>query len=130
MTIRSSLATVDLGKRQCGDFGKSLDDFSVAVEAGTEGAQTEMGTGDGVFGPFACKMSRFGAEMSMPPDVSTALEYGLELASQGAMLVAADGCPRFANRAALAILEEGDGLTLAKNALVARRPSDTRLLFE
>lgn len=63
-----------------------------------------------------------------PRDVLVALTYGLELLRHGAMLVAAEGQPQFANRTALAILEKKDGISLARTGLVADRASDTRLL--
>jgi DNA-binding CsgD family transcriptional regulator len=65
---------------------------------------------------------------SAPRDVLVALTYGLELVRHGALLVAAGGQPRIANRAALAILEKKDGIALARTGLVADRASDTRLL--
>jgi DNA-binding CsgD family transcriptional regulator len=61
-------------------------------------------------------------------DVRIALMYGLELVRCGAMLVAHEGQPQVANRAALAILEKGDGIAVARTGLVADRASDTRLL--
>jgi DNA-binding CsgD family transcriptional regulator len=61
-------------------------------------------------------------------DVLIALTYGLDLVRNGAMLVASEGYPQLANRAALAILEKKDGLTLSKTGLVADRASDTHLL--
>jgi DNA-binding CsgD family transcriptional regulator len=63
-----------------------------------------------------------------PRDVVVALTYGLELVRHGAMLVADEGQPRFANRTALAILEKKDGISLARTGLVADRVADTRLL--
>jgi len=63
-------------------------------------------------------------------DVSTALNYGLELVRYGAMLVAVEGHPHVANRAALAILEKKDGLWLSNQGLVAERASDTRILLQ
>jgi DNA-binding CsgD family transcriptional regulator len=61
-------------------------------------------------------------------DVLAALTYGLDLVRHGAMLVAAEGRPRLANHAALAILRKNDGLMLARTGLVAERATDTRLL--
>jgi DNA-binding CsgD family transcriptional regulator len=61
-------------------------------------------------------------------DVLIALTYGLDLVRNGAMLVASEGFPQLANRAALAILEKKDGLALSKTGLVADRASDTHLL--
>lgn len=61
-------------------------------------------------------------------DVLVALTYGLELVRHGAMLVASEGRPQLANRAALAILEKKDGLSLARTGLVADRTADTKLL--
>jgi DNA-binding CsgD family transcriptional regulator len=66
----------------------------------------------------------------LAPDVSTALTYCLELVRYGAMLVAVEGRPQIANRAALAILEKKDGLWLSNHGLVAERASDTRLLLK
>lgn len=61
-------------------------------------------------------------------DVLTALAFGLDLVQHGAMLVAGEGQPRLANRAALAILHKKDGLWLAHTGLITDRASDTRLL--
>jgi len=69
-----------------------------------------------------------GDEAATARDVWIALTYGLELVRNGAMLVASEGRPQLANRAALAILEKKDGLSLARTGLVADRASDTRLL--
>lgn len=66
--------------------------------------------------------------LATPDDVVVALSYGLELVRCGAMLVAPEGQPRLANRAALAILDKKDGITLARTGLIADRASDTRLL--
>ncbi len=63
-----------------------------------------------------------------PPDILAALSFGLDLMQHGAMLVAAEGCPRVANSIAHAILQKKDGLWLACTGLVADRASDTRLL--
>jgi DNA-binding CsgD family transcriptional regulator len=63
-----------------------------------------------------------------PRDIQIALTYGLELVRNGAMLVASEGRPHLANRAALAILQKQDGLSLSKTGLVADRAADTRLL--
>jgi DNA-binding CsgD family transcriptional regulator len=68
------------------------------------------------------------AHEATPRDVLVALSYGLELVRHGAMLVAADGRLQLANRAALAILQKRDGISLARTGLVADRASDTRLL--
>lgn len=76
--------------------------------------------------------ARFGAfgqdELSTPRDVRLALTYGLELVRCGAMLVAHEGHPHLANRAAIAILEKRDGISLARTGLIADRASDTKLL--
>ena len=61
-------------------------------------------------------------------DVMVALTYGLELVRHGAMLVAFEGHPQLANRAALAILGKKDGLSVARTGLVAERTADTKLL--
>jgi DNA-binding CsgD family transcriptional regulator len=61
-------------------------------------------------------------------DVLIALTFGLELVRNGAMLVASEGRCHLANRAALAILEKKDGLSLSRTGLVADRAADTRLL--
>ncbi|MFZ1006316.1 MAG: helix-turn-helix transcriptional regulator [Candidatus Sulfotelmatobacter sp.] len=63
-----------------------------------------------------------------PRDVMVALTYGLELVRHGAMLVAFEGRPQLANRAALAILGKKDGLSMARTGLVAERTADTKLL--
>ena len=68
------------------------------------------------------------APLSTSRDVLIALSYGLELVRNGAMLVASEGRPQLANRAALAILEKKDGISLSVGGLVADRASDTRLL--
>ena len=70
------------------------------------------------------------AQPATPRDVLVALTYGLELVRHGAMLVAAEGQPRFANRAAMAILEKKDGISLTRTGIVADRASDTRLLHK
>src|SRR5271166_4155179 len=62
-----------------------------------------------------------------PRDVLIALTYGLELVRNGAMLVASEGRPHLANRAALAILKKKDGLSLSRTGLIADRAADTRL---
>jgi DNA-binding CsgD family transcriptional regulator len=67
-------------------------------------------------------------EVASSKDVLIALTYGLDLVRSGAMLVALEGHPRLANRAALAILEKKDGLMLSRSGLVADRASDTQLL--
>lgn len=68
--------------------------------------------------------------LGTPRDVMSALTYGLELVRCGAMLVAFEGRPQLANRAARAILEKKDGIALARTGLIADRASDTRLLQE
>jgi len=65
-----------------------------------------------------------------PRDIEIALTYGLELARCGAMLVGVDGCLQLANRAALAILDKKDGISLERTGLAAERASDTRLLHQ
>jgi hypothetical protein len=47
-----------------------------------------------------------------------------------AMLVAVEGYPHVANRAALATLGKKDGLWLSNHGLVAERASDTRILLK
>jgi len=66
----------------------------------------------------------------LPRDVFAALTYSLELVRYGAMLVGAEGRVQLANRAALAILEKKDGLSMTSSGLVADRASDTRLLMK
>lgn len=68
--------------------------------------------------------------LASPRDIRVALHYGLELVRYGAMLVAGEGRPQVANRAALAILNKQDGISLANAGLVADRASDTRLLLK
>jgi len=63
-----------------------------------------------------------------PRDVLAALTFGLDLVQHGAMLVAAEGRPRLANRAALSILHKKDGLWLSQSGLITDRAADTRLL--
>jgi DNA-binding CsgD family transcriptional regulator len=63
-----------------------------------------------------------------PSDVMIALTYGLELVRHGAMLVEIEGRPQLANRAATAILQKRDGLSLARTGLIADRTADTKLL--
>lgn len=68
------------------------------------------------------------SDLTTPRDVLVALSYGLELVRHGALLVADGGKPQIANKAALAILQKRDGISLAKTGLVAERASDTKLL--
>jgi DNA-binding CsgD family transcriptional regulator len=68
--------------------------------------------------------------LASPRDIFVALNYGLELVRYGAMLVAGEGRPQVANRAALTILNKQDGLLLANTGLVADRATDTRLLLK
>ncbi len=65
-----------------------------------------------------------------PRDVLVALTYGLELLRHGALLVAENGYPQVANRAALAILKKKDGISLGRGGLIADRASDSRLLHK
>jgi DNA-binding CsgD family transcriptional regulator len=69
-------------------------------------------------------------QAATPRDVQIALTYGLELVRCGAMLVACEGQPQMANRAATAILEKKDGISLGRTGLIADRASDTRLLLQ
>ncbi len=66
--------------------------------------------------------------LATPHDILVALTYGLELVHCGAMLVASEGQPHLVNRAAIAILEKKDGLSLTRTGLIADRASDTRLM--
>jgi DNA-binding CsgD family transcriptional regulator len=68
--------------------------------------------------------------VATPRDIMVALTYGLELVQQGAILVAAEGQLRLANRTANAILEKKDGIAIARTGIVADRASDTRLLHK
>ena len=61
-------------------------------------------------------------------DVLAALTYGLELVPHGVLLIDGGGRLQLANRAAYAILEKKDGLSLGRSGLVADRASDNRLL--
>jgi DNA-binding CsgD family transcriptional regulator len=63
-----------------------------------------------------------------PHDILIALTYGLDLVRHGAILVALEGRPHLANRAALAILQKRDGISMARGEIVADRASDTGLL--
>jgi DNA-binding CsgD family transcriptional regulator len=67
---------------------------------------------------------------AVPRDVLVALTYGLELLRHGALLVAEDARPQIANRAALAILQKKDGISLGRSGLIADRASDSRLLHK
>ncbi len=69
-------------------------------------------------------------DVETPRDVLLALTYGLELVQHGALLVAAEGRLRLANRTATAILHKKDGIMIARTGLVADRASDTRLLHK
>jgi len=53
-------------------------------------------------------------------DVMIALTYGLDLVRNGAMLVASEGYPQLANRAALAILEKKRWAELGENRAGSR----------
>jgi DNA-binding CsgD family transcriptional regulator len=131
MTIRSSAA------------GSAVDPQSLLLDAnGATGAfspyarvcaeperRTAVSVRNPAFGSFSSAILRSHTEGTVPRDISTALSYGLELVSYGAMLVAADGQPRFANRAALVMLEKKDAVSLEKTGLIATRASDTRLLL-
>jgi DNA-binding CsgD family transcriptional regulator len=96
---------------------------SVASEALRQ-AETSIGAPHGSLNPEGAQ----GDSTSTPRDVLTALTFGLGLVQHGALLVAAAGGPRLANRAALSILQKKDGLWLARTGLIAERTSDTRLL--
>lgn len=69
-------------------------------------------------------------DVETPRDVLLALTYGLELLQNGALLVAAEGQLRLANRAGAAILQKKDGIAITRSGLVAERASDTRLLYK
>ncbi len=79
-------------------------------------------------GFFEREAGASGDGVPAPRDVMVALTFGLDLVQHGAMLVAAEGRPRLANRAALAILQKKDGLWLSRTGLMADRAADTRLL--
>lgn len=61
-------------------------------------------------------------------DVLAALTYGLEMARCGAMLVGDGGHVHIANRAALAVLQKNDGISISRTGLIAERPAGTRHL--
>ncbi len=65
---------------------------------------------------------------SVSRDVLAALTYGLEMARCGAMLVGNGGHVHIANRAALAVLQKNDGISISGTGLIAERPADTRHL--
>jgi len=65
-----------------------------------------------------------------PDDISIALAFGLDLVRHGAILVALEGRPHLANRAALDILQKRDGISIAREGLVADRAADTSLLHK
>jgi len=75
-------------------------------------------------------IARCSGDVETPRDVLLALTYGLELLQNGALLVAAEGQLRLANRAAAAILQKKDGIAITPSGLVAERASDTRLLYK
>jgi len=93
-------------------------------------AQDDHGTAHGPLGSSALEQSalRDGDRAATPRDIIIALTYGLEHIRQGAMLVAFEGYPQLLNRAAQAILEKKDGLSLARTGLIAERTADTKLL--
>ena len=83
------------------------------------------------FAPAALGLTSIPSDgLATPTDVLLALTYGLELVHHGAMLVAKGGRPQLANRAALAILQRNDGISLAHMGLVADSAADTRLLHK
>lgn len=65
-----------------------------------------------------------------PHDILIALAYGLDLVHHGAILVALEGRPHLANRAALQILQKRDGISIARGGIVADRAADTCLLHK
>lgn len=122
----------DLRKQQ--PLGSSRSAFNGSVTGGAEGSaaqlQTETPSASLLFSTLRDQMYQNRDEAGLPRDISAALTYGLELVRYGAMLVAVEGRPHLANRAALAILDKKDGLSLERTGLVADRASDTRLLLK
>jgi|SRR5271166_1513321 len=78
--------------------------------------------------PANLQSRQLGERTAAAHDVLAALTYGLELLRYGAMLAAGDGRPYAANRTALEILQQKDGLSLEKTGLVADRATDTKSL--
>jgi DNA-binding CsgD family transcriptional regulator len=87
---------------------------------------------DGVFPPRAATnaVAEPTDRAATPHDVLIALTYGLDLVRHGAILVALEGRPHLANRAALTILQKRDGISMARGEIVADRASDTYLLHK
>ncbi len=95
----------------------------------TPGARARSQTSaDTSFAPVSHEVEPRGDGAATPQEILAALSFGLDLVQHGAMLVAEEGIPRIANRAALAILQKKDGLSLARAGLAADRATDTRLL--
>src|SRR5438270_662233 len=65
-----------------------------------------------------------------PDDILIALAFGLDLVRHGAILVALQGRPHLANRAALQILQKRDGISIARGGIVADRAADTCVLHK
>jgi len=92
----------------------------------------ELGYSQPLFGPPLGSFDHDATACEDSPaatrDLMIALTFGLDLVQHGAMLVAAEGRPRLANRMAQAILQKKDGLLLSRSGLVADRAADARLL--
>ena len=135
MTIRSSPSvgtTIGLWKARSvvSSDNEAIKHLSDGEEAYVREIRSDLEGPESVgFARVSDAMQRALCDGNVPHDVSAALRYGLELLSCGAMLVSADGRPRFANRAALAILQKGDGLLLSKAGLITNRATHTRLLL-
>lgn len=123
----------DFWKPQTSGSTDSVSSGSLPSSAIPSTAEVENGdqvSHQAVFNHLNHKMTTGGEVNGVPPDISAALSYGLELVKYGAMLVATEGFPQVVNRTALTILGKKDGLSLAKTGLVADRASDTRLLLK
>jgi DNA-binding CsgD family transcriptional regulator len=110
--------------------GKLNDPPSDAERAETQNDSGSKYSAESVSGLVENNFSSELKDRVLAHDISTALNYGLELVRYGAMLVAVEGYPHVANRAALAILGKKDGLWLSNHGLVAERASDTRILLK
>jgi len=138
MSIRPSPSagpSADLRKPEAFGSKEALSDIDISVQPRVESPPAELPRDARPSGVPSGGSSRDqshaeGSELGLPHDVSLALRYGLEMVKYGAMLVAVEGHPHVANRAALAILERNDGLSLTNTGLVADRASDTRLLLK
>jgi DNA-binding CsgD family transcriptional regulator len=100
-----------------------------SIKGATEGDALSVG------GVFSAGASTYSVEASSDRaatshDILTALTFGLDLVRHGAILVALEGRPHLANRAALEILQKRDGISVSRGGIVADRAADTCLLHK